>query len=52
LHSLDVIDTWMKIHEEFLTRYQSKKYFGFTLFLQSQDYAKAFQQILSLTVPT
>lgn len=33
MNSLDVIMTWLKAHDDILTRFASRKYFGFTLFV-------------------
>ena len=39
MNSLDILYTWVKIHESVLERYQSKKYFGFNNFIQNAEYA-------------
>lgn len=53
LNSLDILYTWVKIHESVLERYQSKKYFGFANFIQNEAYVQILTQLLKIqVVPT
>lgn len=52
LNSLDIIHSWVKIHEGIFERFESKKNFGFSSFAVSLQYANVFKQILGIYVPT
>lgn len=51
LASLDILYTWAKIHENILERYQAKKYFGYSNFIQNDNYSNTLNLLLAIQVP-
>jgi hypothetical protein len=52
LDFLEILLTWVKVHESIFERFESKKFFGFQSFALSHQYANAFKSILGLYMPT
>jgi hypothetical protein len=50
LASLDLLLIWVRIHENVLERYESKRYFGFQNFALNANYARAFNALLGLII--
>jgi hypothetical protein len=51
LSQVDILYAWAKIHEGILERYQQKKYFGFSNFIQNEQYSNTLNLLLAIQVP-
>jgi hypothetical protein len=49
---LELIQEWLQIHISILERWESRSFFGYPCFAESQAYAQTLAKILSISVPT
>ncbi len=50
--NLELVTEWLTVHENFLERWESRKYFGFKQIAQNEIYSLTLAKILSVSVPS